>query len=148
MWQPWAEEGWQLQSAEAAFTPEGYQYRYTDAAGSGYFIEPGRGQFGDGGRGDNAWVYVTRYHADKDEGESDLITIGPCCNTDYQQGPEKFIEPERIEAAPIVIWYVAQLKNDGEPGREYCWADTVLENGVYVPRVWPCAAGPMFVPVR
>ncbi|MGQ0600915.1 MAG: hypothetical protein ACT4QE_04365 [Anaerolineales bacterium] len=147
-WQSWSEERWQSQSAETAYTPEGYQYRFTDAAGSGFYLEPGRGQFGDGGRGDNAYVYVTRYHPNKDEGEADLITIGPCCNTDHQQGPEKFIEPERIEAAPIVIWYVAQLKNDGAPGREYCWADTVLENGVYVPRIWPCAAGPMFVPVR
>jgi len=148
-WQAWATERWQLQSSTTPYTPEGYQYRFTNAAGAGYYLEPGRGQFGDGGRGDQAYVYVTRHHPDKDEGDADLITIGPCCNTDYHQGPEKFIEPqpEAITAAPIVIWYVAQMENDGTPGSEYCWADTVPENGIYVPRAWPCAAGPMFTPI-
>jgi len=31
----------------------------TDTGGRGYTIAPGRGQFGDGGRGDNAFVYAT-----------------------------------------------------------------------------------------
>lgn len=148
-WQDWATEQWTLQTAETPFTPEGYAYRYLNAEDDGYYIEPGRGQFGDGGRGDNAFVYVTRRHDDRDEGESDMLTIGPCCNIDHQQGPEKFIEqpPESIAQAPLTIWYVPQLKNDDTPGREYCWATSVLENGVYVPDSWPCYAGPMFVPV-
>jgi hypothetical protein len=118
--------------------------------GEGYAIEPGRGQFGDGGRGDFAFTFVTRRHADRDEGESDLITIGPCCNTDYQQGPEKFIDatPEPIANAPITLWYVMQLKNDDTPGREYCWARYDLVDGVYEPVSWPCYAGPMFHPVK
>lgn len=149
-WTPWAEERWALETPATPLTAEGYQYQWTDGDGRGFFLAPNRGQFGDGSRGDNAYVYVTRDHgAARDEGEADLITIGPCCNTDYRQGPEKFIEPapEPLLGQDLVVWVVPQLKNDGEPGREYCWADLVLENGVYVPRVWPCYAGPMFVPV-
>jgi hypothetical protein len=148
-WVDWKVEQWAQQN-DSPYTPEGYQYRLVDAEGQGYTIEPGRGQFGDGGRGDNAYVYVTRRFPDRDEGESDLITIGPCCNADYRQGPEKFIEPspDPIVNSPLAIWYVAQLKNDDTPGQEYCWADSVLESGVYVAKEWPCYAGPMFVPFQ
>lgn len=149
-WTDWTTERWQVQRPQTPYTREGFQYRILGGDGRGYAIEPGRGQFGDGGRGDNAFVYVTRWWADRDEGASDMITIGPCCNPDYRQGPEKFIEPrpEPIADAPLTIWYVAQLKNDDRPGGEYCWATAVLENGVYVPKSWPCYAGPMFVPVQ
>lgn len=149
-WKVWTTEQWQVMKPDTAFTPEGYQYRYLHENGNGYAIEPGRGQFGDGGRGDFAFMYVTRRNADRDEGASDLITIGPCCNTDFQQGPEKFIEspPQSIVNAPITLWYVMQLKNDDSPGREYCWARYELVNGVYEPKAWPCYAGPMFHPVK
>ena len=149
-WQSWNTEQWHLQNAQTNYTAEGYQYRITDAGGNGFFIEPGRGQFKDGGRGDNAYVYVTKLHADKDEGETDLVTIGPCCNTDYKQGPEKFIEPnaENIQNTQIVVWYVAQMKNDDTKGREYCWAERYLENGVYKTHTYPCFSGPMFIPIK
>ena len=113
-------------------------------------MEPGNGQFGDKGRGDNAYFYVTRLHAHVDEGETDLVSIGPCCNTDYRQGPEKFIDnsPENIENQPLVLWYVAQMKNDDRKGQEYCWAESYLEQGVYKTRAFPCVSGPMFVPVN
>lgn len=148
-WNDWTAEQWTQQDG-SPYTTEGYQYRLLNADGQGYTIEPGNGQFGDGGRGDNALVYVTRRFPDRDEGESDLITIGPCCNADYRQGPEKFIEPspDPIADSPLVIWYVAQLKNDDTPGQEYCWADSVLESGMYVAKEWPCYAGPMFTPIR
>ena len=148
-WVDWKVEQW-VQQNDSPYTQEGYQYRLIDAEGQGYTIEPGRGQFGDGGRGDNAFVYVTRRFPDRDEGESDLITIGPCCNTDYRQGPEKFIEPspDPITDSAIVIWYVAQMKNDDTPGQEYCWADSVLEAGVFVAKEWPCYVGPMFAPLQ
>lgn len=147
-WATWAKEQWQLQTRDLAYTTEGYRYRVTDTAGQGFFVEPSRGQFGDGGRGDFAWTYVTRHESGRDEGESDLITVGPCCNNDYRQGPEKFIEPapEPIEKSGLVMWYVAQLKNDNTPGREYCWAESVLINGVFSAREFPCYAGPMFIP--
>jgi hypothetical protein len=147
-WQAWANEGWALQK-DVASTPEGYQYRFATASG-GYYVEPAAGQFSDGGRGDNAYVYVTRQHPEQDEGESDLVTIGPCCNEDERQGPEKFIDPtpEGIADTEIVIWYVPQLKNDDTPGQEYCWANQELVNGVYETRVYPCYGGPMFIPLQ
>jgi hypothetical protein len=149
-WQPWNTEQWRLQDAQTNYTPEGYQYRISAADGTGFFMEPGTGQFRDGGRGDNAYVYVTRLHADRDEGETDLVTIGPCCNTDYKQGPEKFIEPspENIQNTQLVVWYVAQMKNDDTKGREYCWAERYLENGVYKTHTYPCFSGPMFIPLK
>ena len=122
------------------------------ADGQGYALAPGRGQFGDGGRGDRPFVYVTRRHTEpgaNDEGDADLITIGPCCNSDYRQGPEKFIEPapEALADSELALWYVAELKNDDTPGKQYCWAESVPENGIYVTKVYPCFSGPLFVPL-
>lgn len=149
-WQPWLEEQW-IGPLDAA-TAAGYQFRLLTAGDSGYYIEPGRGQFDDGGRGDNPYLYLTRHHTGAtgpDEGDSDLITIGSCCNTDYQQGPEKFIDtpPESVADGAFVLWYVAQMQNDDTPGQEYCWADVTLQDGVYIPVDYPCFAGPMFVPL-
>lgn len=147
-WRDWTTEGWQVQRDTTLYTPEGFQYRVVNVVRRGWYIAPGRGQFGDGGRGDNAYLYAVRGDADRDEGESDLPTLGDCCNTDERQGPERFLTPpESLERAPLVIWYVPQLKNSDAPGAEYCWADSVLSGGVFVPRVWPCAAGPLFVPL-
>ena len=143
-WETWLEEQWQLQS-EYEPTTEGYQYRITNQNGAGYYVEPDRGQFG--GRGDNAYVYVTLHRTGMDEGDSDMITIGPCCNLGYQQGPERFINSDSIEASELVLWYVPQIENDDTPGREYCWAETVIEGGVYTAKGYPCYAGPMFVPI-
>ncbi|MEP6903660.1 MAG: hypothetical protein ABJA66_18200, partial [Actinomycetota bacterium] len=132
-WKLWEKEAWQLQKSETVYTKENFQYRIANSSNQGFYIEANRGQFGDKGRGDNAFVYVTRNALDRDEGESDLVTIASCCNTDYRQGPEKFIEPvaEPLQNSPLVIWYVSQLKNDDTKGKEYCWAESVVENGVY-----------------
>jgi len=145
-WQTWEQEQWQLQTPDTPYTDQGYGFRITNADGDGYYIEPGRRQFEDGGRGDNAFVYVTLYRPE--EGDDDMFTIGPCCNTNYKQGPEKFIEPEPddVEGTSIVVWYVPQLKNDDTPGAEYCWARADVVDGMYVARSWPCYAGPLFVP--
>ncbi|MFM2359283.1 MAG: hypothetical protein RLY16_1276 [Bacteroidota bacterium] len=149
-WQTWEKEQWSVYTPTTAFTKEGYQFKISDASGAGYFLEPGRGQFNDGGRGDRAFIYATFNNSQKDEGEADLVTIGPCCNTDYQQGPEKFIQPnpESINGKPIVIWYVAQMKNEDTKGHEYCWAESVLEKGVYVTKSYPCFCGPRFTPIH
>lgn len=148
-WQLWQKEQWQLQGSLTQYTPEGYQYRIGEGT-SGYFMEPGKGQFADGGRGDYAYVYVTKHTPGRDEGENDLVTIGPCCNTDYHQGPDKFIEPspEDIRQGSLVVWYVAQMRNDDRKGNEYCWAENVLENGVWQTRTYPCFAGPLFIPYK
>lgn len=142
-WQVWQHEDWRL-AADVPANLEGYAFRVGN-----YYVVPSTGQFGDGGRGDDAYIYVTLHHANRDEGDSDMPTIGPCCNKDHQQGPERFINstPEPITASPLVIWYVAQMHNDDTPGSEYCWAKSVLENGVYVPQKYPCPSGPLFVPV-
>jgi hypothetical protein len=148
-WQQWSTEQWRLQNSQTNYAAGGYQYKIADEAENGFYMMPGNAQFKDGGRGDNAYVYVTKLHTDKDEGETDLVTIGPCCNTDYKQGPEKFIEPnaENITGTRLVVWYVAQLKNDDTKGSEYCWAESYLEKGVYKTKAFPCFSGPMFVPV-
>lgn len=161
-WQPWTTEQWTGPSD--LVTAEGYQFRLLAADGNGFYVEPGRGQFADGGRGDNPYVYLTRRHLTStdpnatdrvtdrpDEGDSDLITIGSCCNTNHEQGPEKFIDtpvPESLVDGSIVLWYVAQLDNDSTPGQEYCWADTILEDGLFVPVDYPCFAGPSFTPIE
>lgn len=149
-WNIWNKEQWQLQNASTKYDASGYQYKLETSKGSGFYIEPGQGQFKDGGRGDNAYVYVTKNHLNLDEGETDLVTIGPCCNTDYRQGPEKFIDkvPEPVTNTDLVVWYVPQMKNDDTPGSKYCWADAYYENGVYKVRAYPCFAGPQFIPLR
>jgi hypothetical protein len=147
-WEQWQQEKWNEQNNTSNYTPEGFLYKIENG-NKGYYIEPGRGQFKDGGRGDFSFVYVTKNIAGKEEGENDLPTIGPCCNTDYHQGPEKFIEPmpDNIKNTSLVLWYVAQMRNDDRKGNEYCWAENQLENGVWSTKIYPCFAGPMFVPV-
>ncbi len=148
-WAQWTKEQWQQQNDITPYTSEGYQYKIA-SQNTGFYIEPGRGQFNDAGRGDNAFTYITKMKRDLDEGESDLVTIGPCCNTDYHQGPEKFIEPspDNIENSKLVFWYVPQLKNDDRIGKEYCWANAFIKDGMFSTTIFPCWAGPMFVPIK
>lgn len=145
-WSTIQAEQWRLQD-QAELTPEGYQYRFTGKNGQGYYLEPGRGQFNDGGRGDHAFSYLSVRKPE--EGEQDTVTLGSCCNADYKQGPEHFIEPaEPLKDKDLVLWYVPQIKNDGNPGSEYCWADTRVKEGIQTIEVWPCWSGPMFIPMK
>lgn len=148
-WQHWNQEQWTLQKETSAFKNGNLWFRMDAGKKLDFEIFANTGQFPDGGKGDNAFVFATRQHSDKDEGDIDLPTIGPCCNTDYHQGPEKFIEPqpEPLKDAPIVVWYVAQIENDDTKGKEYCWAESILENGVYKPIIFPCYSGPMIKPI-
>ncbi len=152
-WNAWKQERWDLVDEKAAFTKEGYRYRLISQSSSsekvGFYLEPSRGQFNDGGRGDKPYVYVTKRHTDRDEGDSDLPTLGPCCNTNYEQGPEKYIDktPESIVDSKLVLWYVPELKNDDKSGKEYCWANSIIENGLIKTKTFPCYSGPMFVPI-
>lgn len=146
-WQVWDKEQWKP-AADVPPNDAGFEFRIADAQGGGYTMETGRGQFTPYERGDNATVFVTRSDPNRDEGSSDLPTIGPCCNTDFRQGPEKYLNDESIINAPLVLWYVAQMKNDNTPGKEYCWADVVLENGIFNPRAYPCYSGPYFKPTE
>jgi len=139
-WQPQATEGWWSQAAP--YTGQGFKWRLTDQGGRGYFIEPGQGQFGDGGRGDFAFLYATQHHSA--EGDTDLPAIGFCCNDDYQQGPDQFVNGESITGQDIVLWYVPQMQTDASAGKYYCWTISGDPN----PVTYPCASGPMFVPMR
>lgn len=147
-WKHWKKEQWTLQTGKTLYQGDHQWLKIENDNKQGLMIMANTGQMRDGGRGDNAYVYVTKWDSHRDEGETDLPTIGPCCNKDYQQGPEKFIEPdpEIIETSSIVLWYVAQMTNDDTKGNEYCWAESVLKNGVYVPVIYPCYSGPMFKP--
>lgn len=121
-----------------------------DGGGRGYTIEPGLGQFNDGGLGDNPFVYVTLHKPA--EGDTDLpIFSGSgssyCCNDDYRQGPDRFVNGEPIGSANLVLWVVPQSVTDRVPVGEdgdglYCW--TV--NGEPNPETYPCFAGPLFRP--
>ncbi len=148
-WQNWQKEQWHLQDEQTKYSDEGYLFKISNAQNQGFYIEPNRGQFNDGSKGDFAFSYITVNHVNKDEGKSDMMTIGSCCNKDYQQGPEQFMQPaEDLQDKNLVLWYVPQIKNNGTKGQEYCWADTVVENGIKKIKVWPCYAGPMFVPIE
>ena len=132
--------------ANGATDATGARFRLKNSAFE-FQIEPGRGQFALG-RGDNEWVYVTTNKPGRDEGSSDLLTIGPCCNKDFRQGPEIFLDaqPEALNGS-LVFWYVPQLKNDDRPGQEYCWARNQIVDGVIKAQAFPCIGGPMFRPI-
>jgi hypothetical protein len=149
-WATWKKEQWKLQNPTTPLTKENYQYKIQGSDNQGFMMEANIGQFADGGRGDQAYVYVTLNKPTADEGESDLVTIGPCCNTDYRQGPEKFIEPnpDNIENQELIVWYVSQIKNDDTKGKEYCWAESFLDNGVFQTKVYPCFSGAMWIPLK
>ncbi|MBK9378468.1 MAG: hypothetical protein IPM86_09625 [Saprospiraceae bacterium] len=147
-WKKWSMENWALENFPSEYFKNKYLGKFTTGSKSSeIWIEGNRGQFGDGGRGDKAYFYLTKDHPNQDEGTVDLPTIGPCCNLDYKQGPDKFIDPqpEPIENSALVFWYVPQIKNDDRKGNEYCWAESVRENGVFVPTIYPCFSGPKFI---
>ncbi len=138
----WAEQAIELKLQQAApYTLDNYAWKVADTLlGFGFNIEPGLGQFGDGGRGDQAFVYITRHRAS--EGDGDMSALGACCNNDDRQGPDKFVNGETIAGEHLVLWYVPQMVTDATPGNEYCW--TV--SGGPDPETYPCFSGPMFHP--
>lgn len=111
-WQPWSAKGWQLIDEATPVTSVGAQFQLTGANGRGFSIQPIRSQ-----RGDPAYLYLARTSASHDEGKTDLPSLGSCCNTDYQQGPEQFISPpEPTAGQDLVLWFVPELQNDVTPG--------------------------------
>ncbi|MEZ4914698.1 MAG: hypothetical protein R2798_11630 [Chitinophagales bacterium] len=146
-WQVWKTEKWNKQSDLTQYSDEGYEFKIA-TENAQYYIEPSRGQFSDGGRGDNAYFYLTKDKPQADEGTTDLPTLGTCCNIDYRQGPQLFINNENTENEALVMWYVPEIRNDNRKGNEYCWAERVLEDGVYVNKIYPCFAGPKFVMIN
>ncbi len=146
-WNTWQKEKW-MDQKYAKYTKEGYWMKLSSKSGNGYYIEPGNGQF-KYNRGDSAFIYISVFHSDIDEGTTDMVTMGTCCNYDYRQGPEKFLKPaENLDEKHVVLWYVPRMHNDNTPGKEYCWSTTVVENGKSVTKTWPGIVGPMFVPIK
>jgi hypothetical protein len=137
-------EGWWLQSGPV--TAEGYRYRVMDQSGFGYFVEPGQGQFGDYGTGDNAYTYLTLHRASEGDADFGALPDTGCCNTNHRQGPHYWVDGENVFNQNIVLWYVPASEtittwavNNGYGERQYCWTDSAS-------RTWPCFAGPMFTP--
>lgn len=124
-----------------AYDANGYAWRVSDSTGVGYYLQPGQDNtFGDGGRGDSAFIYAVLHRAS--EGDSDLGGLGACCNDDHQQGPDLYVNGENITDQNIVLWYVPQMVTDASAPDYYCWTITGEPN----PETYPCFAGPMFVP--
>ncbi len=147
-WKLWDKEQWTDQN-EGKFTEEGYWFKMTNEKGNGYYIIPDRGHYGDRGRGDAAFAYVSKFKKDADEGVTDLPTIGDCCRYDYKQGPEQYIEPaESLKGGQLILWYVPRMYNDKRPGKEYCWSKMIADKGKLNVKTWPGWVGPKFVPVR
>jgi hypothetical protein len=116
------------------------------AGNTAYDVIPGNGQFNDDGKGDGPFLYLSVVKPERLEGQEDLLTIGPCCNVDYQQGPEKFVDNESLKGQKAALWYVAQLKNNGNFGEEYCWAKSRISEGSYDVSEYPCYSGPLLKP--
>ena len=144
-WKKWLIEQSDFQREAKEYAQGKYLYKIENKK-RGYYIEPNRGQFEDKSRGDHATLFATRFK--EDEGESDLLTLGSCCKLD-EDGVERYIKRhESIDKQDIVLWYVPRIQNDARVGHEYCWADTVLEEGSLVVKEYPCIVGPKFVPVK
>ncbi len=125
-----------------AVDENGYAWKVYDADGSGYYIEQDLGQFGDGGRGDNPFLYPVLHHAA--EGDTDLpVFSSGCCNDNHQQGPHQYLNSEAITNQNIVLWYVPQALTDVSAPDYYCWTLQGEPN----PVTYPCFMGPMFHPI-
>jgi hypothetical protein len=121
-------------------TGEGYYWIISDDSGAGYYVEMSTGQFDDGGRGEDPFIYVTQHNPA--EGDTDIGVIGDCCFNDHRQGPDQFLNGASVQGENLVLWYVPQLVTDGEEGSYYCWTVSGEPN----PETYPCWAGPMFTP--
>ena len=143
-WQKWLVENRDFQYKAKEYYQDKYLYKIVSKK-RGYYIEPNRGQFKDNSRGDNATLFATLFK--ESEGAEDLLTLGSCCKLD-EDGVEQFMsQNETIDKKDIVLWYVPRIKNDSRKGDEYCWADTVIENGNLVIKIYPCIVGAKFVPI-
>jgi hypothetical protein len=146
-WEPITSEKWHLQTEKTAYHNNGSLFKITKNNGTGFYVVPSQNLNEVNNRGDNAYSYFSKFHADIDEGISNMETIGPYDSNDYKQGPEKFISPsESLMNKDMVLWYVAQMHNDNNPNSKHCWVDVSIKNGKEHTQVWPGIVGPMFVP--
>lgn len=127
----WPSERW------AALTPAAPVTMTADTDVSALTLAPTWGDALDG------YVYATV--ARPEEGDGDLSSIGTCCALDERQGPEAFIglpgspgPGEALAEAGLTLWYVPRITN---AERARCWADSRLQDGLFVPEIWPCVTG-------
>ncbi len=90
-----------------------------------------------------ATTFITEFK--QSEGDTDLLTLGSCCNLE-DDGIEQFmVEPESLN--DIVIWHVPHITNSTKKGNERCWADThIAKSGNLEVKEWPCSVGLKFAP--
>lgn len=150
----WQEGGWQRIGVETwsseAEPRDLYETKFSHAIshshGVAYYLKPSAAS---GDVRDRAFIYTSVESKDGSEGEEDLITLGKCCNTDYQQGPEQFLQPpEETANKELVLWYVPQMDNSNTLGEQRCWAEPRVVEGVIKVKTWPCTAGPALIPIR
>ncbi|GAB4580688.1 MAG: hypothetical protein Fur0022_34300 [Anaerolineales bacterium] len=146
-WVDVATETYRVPYTEANHGPHavdenGYAWKVYDTDGTGYYVEMDVGQFGDGGLGDNPFLYPVLHHTN--EGDTDLpVFSSGCCNDNHMQGPHQFLNNEAITDQNIVLWYVPQAVTDAVAPDYYCWTLQGEPN----PVTYPCFMGPMFHPI-
>lgn len=126
-----------------AIDANGYSWKVYDTDGTGYYIEQDVGQFGDGGEGDNPFLYPVLHHPN--EGDTDLgVFSSGCCNDNHMQGPHQYLNNESVANQNLVLWYVPQAVTDASAPDYYCWTLQGEPN----PITYPCFMGPMFHPIN
>ncbi|KAB8139735.1 hypothetical protein F8S13_26910 [Chloroflexia bacterium SDU3-3] len=133
-WSPWDTERWA--NPDGPTTAAGSAFRWGTIR-STYELRPNR-RDGAEEHDDHAFVLATQSRPG--EGASDLPTLGDCCRTTYEQGPESYLTGESLQNVPITLWYVPQVNLNPTQ----CWADSALVQGVIVPVVKACYVGPTF----
>ncbi len=118
---------------------EGYSWYIYDVTGDGYYIEPNQ-NLSDSPHLDNPFIYVTLQHPNS-EGDVDLEVIGNCCEDDFRQGPETFLNYETLVNQNLVLWYVPQRETVVEDENYQCWTLQAGEN----PITYPCWSGLKFI---
>ncbi len=137
-------EGWWLQSGP--YTAEGYLYRIMDEnSGFGYYMEPGQGQFGDFGTGDNAYTYLTLHRAS--EGDADTGSAGHLLQHRPPAGAAHLRQRrKRAQQEPRAVVRARQRNHHHLDGQQRLRRAAVLLDRQTHRLTWPCFSGPMFTP--
>ena len=112
----WDGQKWQTQLIETYRTPydspgfgphqlnsDNAGWSVLDITGTGFTIEPGIGQFNDGGREDNPFVYITLHKPAEGDGDLGAFNSSYCCNDDHLQGPDLYLNNESVDGANLVL---------------------------------------------
>ncbi len=147
-WETLSQEGWSYHPSEWLRDSLGAIYKIGATDGQGYRVIPLNRWGKDRSRVDFSYSYVCSYHKEKEEGQSNMSTIGTHDAKNHKHGPDKFVNGELLSGGDVVLWYVPQMSNDSTEGSKYCWVDVLVEEGKELTRVWPGEAGLVFVPIK